>query len=96
MGKTPSTKANEVMTIGRNRWRAASCAESSEVIRAALVLDAELDDQDRVLRREPDQHHQADLAKDVERHVEKPQADHCPNIARGTVRMITSGRIQLS
>ena len=35
-----------------------------------------LDDQDRVLGLQADQHHQADLAEDVERHVVDPEADH--------------------
>ena len=39
-------------------------------------LDAELDDQDRVLRLQADEHHQADLAEDVERHVVEPEPDH--------------------
>ena len=59
---TPRMNASEVMTIGRNRRRAASIAASRErlCLRGALCA-RELDDQDRVLRREADERHEPDL-----------------------------------
>ena len=45
--------------------RAASTAASTIDRPALAQLLGELDDQDRVLRRQADQHHQADLAVDV-------------------------------
>src|SRR6185436_10333991 len=57
-GSTPMMKAIEVMMIGRSRSR----------------LAGELDDQDRVLRREAHQHHEADLGEDVVVAVAEPHA----------------------
>ena len=79
IGRTPMMKANEVIRIGRSRCRDASLAESMMLIPCfCMQLDAELDDQDRVLRLQADQHHQADLAEDVQRHVVDPEADDRP------------------
>ncbi len=64
-GTQPRMKASEVMTIGRSRSRAASMAASAAVMPCAHVLGGELDDQDGVLGRQPDQGHQADLEIDV-------------------------------
>ena len=71
------TKANEVIRIGRSRCRDGLLGRIDDAHPVLLLkLDAELDDQDRVLRLQADQHHQADLAEDVQRHVVEPQADH--------------------
>ena len=65
-GTVPRTNANEVMTIGRSRSRAASDGGVEERLAFLLVqLHRELDDQDRVLRRESDQRQQADLEVEV-------------------------------
>src|SRR5215813_2043459 len=57
-GNTPSTKASDVMMIGRSR--------GGEAV-APLVLEllGEFDDQDRVLRRQRDQHDEAHLRENV-------------------------------
>ena len=67
-GSTPSTKASEVITIGRKRSRAALQRGLDRALALEEALLRELDDQDRVLRREADQHHQADLEVDVVLH----------------------------
>ncbi len=41
-----------------------------------LVLLGELDDQDRVLRRQADEHHEADLGQDVVVQPHQPDAGH--------------------
>ena len=65
-GTVPSTNANEVMTIGRSRSRAASTAASkNDLPSLRLQLHRELDDQDRVLRGQADQRQQADLEVEV-------------------------------
>ena len=63
-GATPRMKANEVIRIGRKRARAASTAASTIGLAVAAQLARHLDDQDRVLGRQRDQQHEADL--DVE------------------------------
>ena len=62
-------KANEVIRIGRRRVRAAAIAASSPVEPLLLALARELDDQDRVLGRQADQHDEADLGQDVDVHA---------------------------
>ena len=57
--------ANDVIRIGRSRERAASTTASAAVAPLRAQLLGELDDQDGVLAREADQHHEADLAEDV-------------------------------
>jgi len=57
-------KASDVIRIGRSRNRAASTAADQ---RRALILQllGELDDQDRVLGGQPDQHHETHLGEDI-------------------------------
>ena len=64
-GSTPRMNANDVIRIGRRRMRAGLDRGVDD--RSALLaqLLGELDDQDRVLGRQPDQHDQPDLAEDV-------------------------------
>ena len=64
-GSTPRMKAIEVIRIGRSRMRAGfdRGVDDRQALLAQLL--GELDDQDRVLRRQADQQHQADLAEDV-------------------------------
>ena len=57
-------KAKDVITIGRKRARAASTAASTIGLAVGAQFARELDDEDRVLGRERDQQHEADL--DVE------------------------------
>ena len=66
-GSTPRMNANDVMRIGRSRMRAASTAASTIDRPCAAKLFGELDDQNRVLRGQPDQHDEADLAEHVVR-----------------------------
>ena len=64
-GSTPRMKANDVIRIGPQP-DAAGLDRGVEDRQAALAqLLGELDDQDRVLGREADQHDEADLAEDV-------------------------------
>ena len=76
-GTTPKMKAKEVIRIGRSRVRpaseAASC-RSRPVLQLALA--GELDDQDGVLRRQADQHDEADLGEDVVVHAAQVHAGH--------------------
>ena len=64
--------ASDVIRIGRSRIRAASIAASTIDMPALAQLLGELDDQDRVLRRQADQHDQADLAVDVVGEAARP------------------------
>ena len=66
-GSTPRMNANDVIRIGRSRMRADSMAASTIDPALASQLLGELDDQDRVLRRQADQHDQPDLAEHVVR-----------------------------
>ena len=65
-GTTPMMKAKEVIRIGRRRRRAA-CNTADDRVMALLVLQmlGELDDQDRVLAGEADEHDEADLREHV-------------------------------
>ena len=64
-GSTPRMNASEVIRIGRKRSRAASM-RGGRRRQSFVVLDhRELDDQDRVLRGQAKQRHQADLEIDV-------------------------------
>ena len=67
-------KAKDVIRIGRSRSRAASMAASTVVAALDLQLARELDDQDRVLAGQPDQHEQADLSEDVVVAAREPHA----------------------
>ena len=97
-GTTPKMNANEVIRIGRSRSRTASTAASAPAIAGLLPLLGELDDQDGVLARQPDQHHEADLREDgdcpcpADVHADdREQSRHI-----GTTRMTASGSVQLS
>ena len=73
-GMTPKMKAKLVIRIGRRRERAAWTAASIRVHALLLLgLARELDDQDRVLGGQRDQHDQPDLGEDVV--VEPAQVD---------------------
>ena len=97
-GTTPRMKAKDVIRIGRSRRRQASTAASNGLVPVVVLgLLGELDDQDRVLGREADQHDEADLREDVVVHAAQParrtSADSTPI---GTIRMMASGSDQLS
>ena len=64
-GTLPRMKAKLVIRIGRSRSCAARTAASIGGHARGLVLTGELDDQDRVLRGERDQHDQADLRQHI-------------------------------
>ena len=59
-------------------------------------LLGELDDQDRVLRRQPDQHDQPDLAVDVVGQAAHPLRDSAPSTASGTPSSTMNGSTRLS
>ena len=75
-GTTPRMKAKDVIRIGRSRVRAAWTAASHGACALLLRLLGEFDDQDRVLRGQPDQHDEADLRQDVDVHPAHDQARH--------------------
>ena len=68
------------MMIGRSRSLTASIVASSVRLAVRLLLDRELDDQDRVLRRQADDRDQPDVEVDVGRepaqHREQHRAEH--------------------
>ena len=72
-GTTPRMKAKAVIRIGRSRRRAASIAASTMLETFLAPPLGELDDQDRVLGGEADQHDEADLRIDVDLHAAQPQ-----------------------
>ena len=85
------------MTIGRKRSRAACSAASIGAHALEQALLRELDDQDRVLRREADQHHQADLEVDVVLHAAQPdEAAARRATANGTASTTANGSRQRS
>ena len=65
-GTTPRMNASDVITIGRSRSRQASSAACRRGLARVAVVLGELDDQDRVLARQADQHDEADLREDVD------------------------------
>ena len=75
-GTTPRMNAKLVIRIGRSRrWHASTVASNSGLPAVALLL-GELDDQDGVLARQADQHHEADLREDVDVHAGDQHAAH--------------------
>ena len=96
-GTTPRMKANDVIKIGRNRSRDASSVASKHGLALFVQLLGELDDQDRILARQADQHDQADLHEDVHvaiRVQRTPATEHSRH--SGTTRITASGSVQLS
>ena len=81
-GTSPAMKAKEVIITARKRSLAASMAAVDDVLSLPPLLHGEFDDQDGVLGRERDEHHDADLgvdvvveARDLERRHRAKQAD---------------------
>ncbi len=96
-GTQPRMNANDVIRIGRSRSRAPSSAASTDVLPFVEPRLGELDDQDRVLRRQPDQHDDADLRVDVEVvALRSSRPTNAPNTATGTVSSTENGSDQLS
>ena len=96
-GTQPRMKAKEVMRIGRRRSRAPSSAASTRPQAALEPGLRELDDQDRVLGGEPDQHHEADLPEDVEGEAARGRGrGRRPTTATGTESSTLNGSDQLS
>jgi hypothetical protein len=95
-GKQPKMKANEVIRTGRNR-SFAPVERRLDQWPALLQLSlGELHDEDGVLGREPDEHHQADLPVDVELELAEQRPARAPNTATGTERSTLNGSDQLS
>ncbi len=67
-------KAKEVMTIGRSRSSAGVERRLAGGRPASLAELGELDDQDRVLARETDEHDETDLREDVDVEPRPPDA----------------------
>ena len=92
-GVTPRKNAIEVIKIGRNRVSAACRAASRNRLAGGAQLVCELNDQDRVLARETDQHHVADLRKhvgdDESRDSQSPES--APKSPSGTAIRMMSG-----
>ena len=64
-GNTPRMNANEVIRIGRSRNSARLDRRLNNAAASAAQLLGKFNDQDGVLRREPNQHHQPDLHVNV-------------------------------
>ena len=96
-GMTPRMNASDVIRIGRSRMRAASTAASAIVSPRCAQLLGELDDQNAVLRRQADQHHQPDLAVHIVDQAAAPlRAAARPRIASGTDSRMMNGSVRLS
>ena len=66
-GSSPRMNAKDVIITGRNRSLAPSVAASSNGMPSAAAFLGEFHDENAVLRRQPDQHHHADLRIEIER-----------------------------
>ena len=95
-GKTPSMKASAVMSDRTETRRAGLERGRRPVLPFARLLRGELDDQDGVLGREPDQQHEPDLGVDVARHTADPQRQQRAQDRDGGREMTETGRLQLS
>ena len=95
-GTTPRMKAKAVIRIGRSRKppRLHRRLDDAEPLLAAAL--GEFDDQNGVLRRQADQHDEADLRIDVDLHVRAQSASTAPNRASGTASRTMNGIVQLS
>ena len=97
-GTRPRMKAIEVIITARKRSRAPMMAASRMRQPCLALLLGEFDDQDAVLGGQRDQHHQADLRVDVERHQRRrPRcATKAPSTPTATDSSTGTGMIQLS
>ena len=71
-GTNPRMNANDVIITARNRVRAPSTAASRMPSPASRRSFGELHDQDAVLRRQRNQHHQPDLRIEIQRQARRP------------------------
>ena len=97
IGKTPKTNAKEVIRIGRSRWRAASLAESMMLIPCFSISSTP----NSTIRMAFFVSKPISITKPICPNtssgissIQSPTM--APKVARGTVRMMTMGRIQLS
>ncbi len=90
-------KAIEVIITARNRIRAPMTAASWIGMPGLALLLGELDDQDAVLGRQRDQHHQADLRIEIERQARQiSRPTKAPSTPTVTDSSTGIGIIQLS
>ena len=82
-GRPPSTVAIIVITTGRRRISAGVADRLAHRLALVAELVGELDDQDAVLRHQADQHHEADLAVDVDRAAGEQDREHRRGEAEG-------------
>jgi hypothetical protein len=93
-----TTPRHEGQRGHHDRTEAQACRFERRLDRAHalfLLLCRELDDQDGVLRRQPDQHDQPDLEVDVVGHAAHPHRQQAPSMAKGTAMITASGSDQL-
>ena len=82
-GTQPRINANDVIRIGRSRSRAPSSAASTRSLPFLEFVLGELDNQNRVLGRQTDEHHQTDLRIHVaSRSAPCRRARNAPSITR--------------
>ncbi len=75
-GSTPRPNASEVIRIGRSRSRTACSVASITPRPLSTIFLGELDDQDRVLAREPDGRQHGDLEVDVALQAAQRRREH--------------------
>ena len=97
-GTTPRMKANDVITIGRKRARAASGRGIEDRLAGGAQFARELHNENRVLCRERHQQNEPDLNVEI---VAEPALDErrerqSPMKDSGTARMTETGAYQLS
>jgi hypothetical protein len=75
-GTQPMMNANDVMRMGRRRNREPSTAASRIALPFFAFHLGELDDENGVLGRQPNEHDHADLGVDVQLEAARQHADH--------------------
>ena len=95
-GSTPRTNASDVIRIGRNRSLRRFHRRLAADLPCASQLARELDDQNRVLRRQPDRGQQADLEEHVVFQAAQRRRGSAPSTPSGTTMITENGIDQLS
>ena len=95
-GVRPAMNAMEVIITARNRSLAPSSAASRMPMPLLSLVLGELHDQDRVLGRHRDQHHEPDLAIEIERQFSTRIPAKAPSTPVITDNRTGTGIIQLS
>ena len=96
-GSSPRMKAKDVIITGRKRSLRAFGRSLQQRDALGTALLGELHDQDAVLRRQPDQHHHADLRIEIERETrERRMAAKDPTTPIVTDSRTGTGMVQLS